>query len=814
MKHKAAVAATPGVQGRTDAMLWLGLILGLAPLCIRATSSITLFPGWDVDPLVSGGIDSGLSPLGSMLCDVVTILGAGLLLLHARAWGARANIPSVLLAAVGAIGVLLHACALSEFPRDLGNARAGGAWLSAIAIGLALAHGAVDPRIRRVTLGVLCGLGVLFALRGSIELFIEHPRQVAAFNADKDRILASHGWTPGSSMALGFERRLSQPEASGWFGLSNVYASFAAAMTTFAFGMLIEWFRTRRRSEAARVSWSVAIWVILLASGLGALYFSQSKGGIIAALAGGCALAALMPIRSLRERAVLASARTQRISAMIGLLAVLGPLAMIAVRSMLGDRLNELSLLFRAFYAEAAIRMFARTPLFGVGPDGFQTAYALAKNPFSPEDPTSPHILVLDYVACLGILGFAWAVLVIRAAVGAGMNSIRQADGERASEFPARTELRVIASIPVVATLCATYLQGLLVTPEIAALRVGGLVAWCVVAIVVARQVASGARVALPLAAAALALLAHSQIDVAGSWLQSAGLVACWVGIAAQVRNLASSRPTPLMRSKVLLATALASVLSASVLCVSVWQAYRWERELARARLAIEPLVSFLNRLELQRESATPGAPRPRESLEAVARDLAAAVNAPPATEPAEFERQMGVLETRLVPKAIALLMKADALDPNDFRARREASRLWTRQSELLRRQGQLAASEQALESAADVLRAHTEQPQQHHPTAGEYYALYQVIERRGTQFSQPAALAEAAGHIEKAIALDLWNLDFVVARYRLSVRMKDGQTQKWAKKALELDGFMKHDREVRGLNEAVARELRQAASP
>jgi hypothetical protein len=74
--------------------------------------------------------------------------------------------------------------------------------------------------------------------------------------------------------------------------------------------------------------------------------------------------------------------------------------------------LNELSLFFRWFYLEASARIFAGNPLVGVGPAGYQTAYARAKNPLSPEEVVSPHSIAADFACTLGIAGLAWLALI------------------------------------------------------------------------------------------------------------------------------------------------------------------------------------------------------------------------------------------------------------------------------------------------------------------------------------------------------------------------------------------------------------------
>src|SRR5690606_14992553 len=94
------------------------------------------------------------------------------------------------------------------------------------------------------------------------------------------------------------------------------------------------------------------------------------------------------------------------------LAAVILPLAAIALRGLLGERLGELSLLFRSFYLRGAIAIIADHPLLGVGPAGFKDAYMLAKPAIAPEDVTSAHSVLFDLGATLGLAGLAWIALL------------------------------------------------------------------------------------------------------------------------------------------------------------------------------------------------------------------------------------------------------------------------------------------------------------------------------------------------------------------------------------------------------------------
>ena len=97
----------------------------------------------------------------------------------------------------------------------------------------------------------------------------------------------------------------------------------------------------------------------------------------------------------------------------------------VAARGLIGESLGERSILFRWFYMRGATGIIADEPVLGVGPAGFQPAYAMHKPAISPEDVTSPHSIFFDYIATLGVFGVALGVLAILAIwrIGTGLGS-------------------------------------------------------------------------------------------------------------------------------------------------------------------------------------------------------------------------------------------------------------------------------------------------------------------------------------------------------------------------------------------------------
>ncbi|MBY0263705.1 MAG: O-antigen ligase family protein [Phycisphaerales bacterium] len=460
-----ASAAGPSTGAGLSVVEIVGILLSLGPLLLRATTGTTTLPLWDLDPMVYSVPMSGVGPALSMVLDVLVLMGAACLLLAQRARGRGVSTLAVSLAAVGAIPVLWHAMAGGG---SLNDQRIGFSWMAGIFGAVGVYHAAREPAVRRLLAAVVLGFLALLAIKSFQQVFIDHPQTVADFRQSKAQLLAAHGWAPGSPSALAFERRLSQPEASGWFGLSNVLATLASGLSVAAIGLATAAWRKVHvpRAAAAGVA-GLAI------AGLACLWLAGAKGGWLSFVAGVSALGVL----SLLARAASSNPRLGRLLAgLIGPAAVLGALALVAVRGAIGERLGELSLLFRWFYAQGAMRIFAEHPLLGVGPDGFQSAYSLAKPPLSVEDVTSPHAVVYDWIATLGVLGAAWIALLLLAGfvAGRGAASPRHA-AEPEPAGPTRNEIRLALALPAAATLAAAFLELSLRSPDAITVRIVGL---------------------------------------------------------------------------------------------------------------------------------------------------------------------------------------------------------------------------------------------------------------------------------------------------------------------------------------------------
>lgn len=784
---------------------WAGLALVLVPLLVRAMMGFELLPGWELDPLVIPPSGGTLGPQESVRIDAMVIVGALLLMASAPGkvrWGL------IVLAMIGCVPILYHAYFASPFGGLAwtegtggtgGNRRIGLAWLAGIGAAVALAHAGRDASVRRITGGVIIGFVAMLAVRGAQQIFVEHPRTLADWTSQKDVFLAAQGWTPGSSMARSFERRLVQPEASAWFGLSNVYGTFAAAGFVASAGWAALVWRLPRVKGRARLR-TLSLLSLLLAGTSMAL--SQSKGAMVAGAAGLVLLGAMSLVRSRithRNRGLFGAG--------LALAGVLTALALIPLRGLVGERIGELSILFRWFYAQAALRMFAAHPARGVGPDGFQQAYLLAKNPLSPEEVVSPHSIFLDYIATLGIPGLAWALLLLLLAAGAARSatsSIVRIEADHAGT-QTRTEVRAALGIVSISVLIAAWMQATIATPDLSAVWCIGLLAWCAVAgvsVVIGRTLGSWH---LPIACAAVTALVHGQIDVALSWTQSCGLTLALLGVAASVPHAGEDYAEPVLW-RVRAAGAVATIACAGVLVVMLTS----RSPLREGANAIGITAEFGTRFRSLSEGDRPTLSPDRDTRERFIADLASTLAHPIASNREAVERGLAELELAAIARALPFLQQASEQEPGDWRPLRESARLHLRAAAVLSALGREPEARAERDQALEVLRS----PSVTQTSSGLRF-LAQVWEQvgRGAPEERPQALSHAIQALEDATQLDPFNADIPLRLMRLNAGLgRADQARRWARTTLEFDALTRLDRAARGLAENDLSEARRTA--
>jgi len=783
-----------------NAVRWTGLAIILATACVRALTTISELPGWDLDPSLIDAPLGGVGPAASMWLDALLLLGSSLTFVGEALLGRRPVWWSLALALAGCVPVLAHGWLIGGGSFE--QARIGAAWAAGIIAATALWHACRDDAPRRVAAAVLLGIVAVFFLKGLHQLFIEHPRTLAEYEANRDVFLAAQGWSPDSPMARTYERRLRQPEASGWFGLANVYATFAAAGAVALGAMTAGLLRAPRRPGPLI---GASLLTVLAAAGL---VMSGAKGGFIAAAAGGAATAALAAITlapHLPRRTLIAAA--------IAVAAVAGPIALIILRGQLGEDAlgGDRSLLFRWFYAEAAGRIAADHPLLGVGPAGFQDAYLLAKNPLSPEDVRSPHSLLLDWPSTLGLFGLAWVALFIGWLTRAAIAAVRPPDPAPPPPAPedTRTELRVALLACAAAIIVATWFDRRHTTPDAALIRVGSLAIWCAATWAIARAAAARPGI-LPLALAggALTAAAHGQIDVAGSWPQSAALFLALIAASGAPPTPASS-PTP---SRLNFAPGLIACLLAVFLVVAgALPAQRWERDLHDAANHARTLAQVNDLLTQTRSTDPAAALRARTDLLSL---LTTALGRRVEPTSASVEAALTDLEVRVSLAAADRLASAADRDLSDWRPRREASRMLARAATALARSGRRTDSAATFDRAVEILGGPADPAAASENRPATQFAWLAVIYRtRHEALADAAALRGAVAALFVADTKDPTNPDHA-ARLALTLRALGDldAARDWARRALDRERLARLDPEARGFSDQQRAALRALA--
>ena len=811
-------------------MRLIGLALLLIPLFARAMSLLSMLPGWDLDPLLMPMPFTGIGPAESITLDGIALIGAAILAAFAPRAAQRVDWLIVTLLILGVAGVLLHATVRSGLPESgtLGDRRIGIAWLSAIFGAGAIWLCRRDESLQRVAAAVLLGFVGMLVAKAAQQILIEHPLTVQAYRADPARYLAGQGLLPDTPMARGFERRLLQAEATGWFGLANVFATIMAAATVTAAAFVALALLRRPRLPAVPTT-ILALTALATIFGLST---AGAKGGALSAAVGfsGLLLAAASAKLTLtpRSRTLLGSA--------FGLAAILGPVALIIVRGLIGERIGELSLLFRWFYMQGATRIFAGN-LLGVGPDGFQQAYLLAKPPISPEEVTSPHSIMFDWLADLGIPGIAWILLLLIAAVAIGRVLAAAPAAPQAAPTPlppappARSEVRLILLIPGVATLLAAWLERGAVTPDGALVRLFGLVAWCTIAWAVLTLARAKPAWPTAFAAGAAALLAHIQIDVAATWPQSTGLVFILIALAASALRPPHAptasrdvQPPAASRGRLPASWVLAFVAGLAAVLLFPHRTWKWQTGLLAGKQSLEQVADLNQRFEsLAAGDATVSPADLAESVAAALRQrlpqsAAAPILAPRTGE--ELRLAMARLESIDLDIAARHLLAATSNHPGEWRTRREASRLYLRAASAVQAAGDQSLLWKHLDSAVSAMSLpdalKPDSPNLSTGTAPEWRWLAIVHQTRSTigieTSEKTLDLQRAAASLELAAALDPYNIEIALRLMRVYTQLGDAPgasaaAAAWAGKVLELDPLMRLDKVARGLTDTERAE-------
>ena len=477
---------------------------------------------FDVDPVSDPFPFAGIAPSTGLALDAATLFLAALAIVVMRRGIDRVGATLVVLASIGAIPIVFHGF---NSPDHLWR---GLQWMSAMGSAAAIAAclRAMPPERSRATravlVGVLLAALVPMAWHGVLQVWIEHPAMVNEFRANRSDILAARGWAEGSSQALTYERRLLQPEATAWFGLSNVASSALAAGALACAGAAMALRRIRPAGALLLGLVSAVAAMLVIVNG--------SKGAILALLVG-VLFAVWCVWRAPTPRTCVRIA--------IGFVALV--LVAVMVRGWIGERWSERSLLFRSHYVDAALQVFSDRPLLGVGPAGFGESYLAARPDRSPEEVQSAHAAWADWLVSMGLCGVAWIVLFGALVALAAQGSTHGLSGATVASTVPRVGSFAWSRGPAIAALVVLAVSLSAVLPESATMDDGTLVMRVLAALLAASIAGAAVRAALvggrawaaAVAGAALLLAMHGQIEMTLWWPGSVGRTVALIAVAA-----------------------------------------------------------------------------------------------------------------------------------------------------------------------------------------------------------------------------------------------------------------------------------------
>jgi hypothetical protein len=464
----------------------------------------------------------------------------------------------------------------------------GATWVAGAVAAVAAMHLGRDPANRRILIAGFLATIAVIAVRGAEQVLIEHAETVKAFEATKAQFFAERGWDPAGAAARSYERRLRQPEATGWFALSNLASAAMAFAVVFCASLSIERWREQRRTAHAVGGGAGGIALLPALLGLGAaaiLLVNGSKGAVVATLFG-------------LGACVLGLSRWRRHAPIVGLLIVLVAAAAPALRGLAPEGLaGEKSLLFRSQYLEGAARAMAESFPLGVGPDGFQDAYLRLKPERSPEDVQSAHAMAVDWLVTLGPIGAAWVALVILGLWRGGKRAVEAATD--ACDATASRDATDGRGLLVAATLIAVAMLLVEAYAELPILSSWWLIARGAAAVLFVAVLGSigrslgrsmeSATGRVALWSATVALLAQAQIEMV--YFMPGLVVWAWIILGVSAHDLpASGAGTPRRVSFAAVATtAVASVVLAFGLIPQLAQ----DRRMDAASDLLAPLASL-----------------------------------------------------------------------------------------------------------------------------------------------------------------------------------------------------------------------------
>ncbi len=516
-----------GLRGSGASLKWIAVV-GVAVLpVVRCLVVFTSDVPWDLQEVLTPDKTGALGPGATALFDWLGMLTLFLAVVASILLGSWVHTGAL---ALWALGVAV------SFYHGLINAdalRFGGNWVGGTALGLAALHVADTRKTRNLLISILVALLFALGVKALFQVTIEHERDVAFYEQNKESIIARYGWKPGEVEQLRFENRLLRNEAKGVFGLTNVFASVVMGLTAVSMGVLWSAFRPARRKTGLP-----AICGGLTALGLTTLVLTRSRGGLAAlGIALAVAFFAWLVSRYRPQRAIWAVAGFFPPAAVMGVLIVSGA---IGTPQKSG---RDLALLLRAWHLSTASTIWYDHPIVGIGPGGFQEAFMVFKNPLSPENVKDPHNVLAAWVSMLGLGGIAWSVLLgwllwrisletsdaIRGSHSGGRGDLKE--GDPPIDPPSATPFLAVS---LIIFLVQYWAQSSLMTGWNTLLWFASAIGFLLVGLILTRSGFTAAwPVQLGLFAGALGLFVHNQVEMAITNTMAGPVLMVIVGLAA-----------------------------------------------------------------------------------------------------------------------------------------------------------------------------------------------------------------------------------------------------------------------------------------
>jgi O-antigen ligase len=239
----------------------------------------------------------------------------------------------------------------------------------------------------RIVAAVAFGLLIVFLVRGFYYKFVDLPILLE----QKAHLFQQQGLDPNSFEGIQFARKMG--ELMGFNSSANSFAGLIVLLMAIGLGVAIQ-----RIKDHDNPGWAVAL---LLAAPLAMwlLVYTQSKAALV------------MPVLVVAAFLILGAyhkeiARRAKQAYWVGVAGLALLLAAAIGHGIYHHGLPTSSLNFRWRYWVAAMAMFKRHPLAGVGWENFGPHYLRDRLPAASEEIRDPHNFLVRFLIELGLIGF------------------------------------------------------------------------------------------------------------------------------------------------------------------------------------------------------------------------------------------------------------------------------------------------------------------------------------------------------------------------------------------------------------------------